>query len=187
MNHDYAKRRSNNTKKVTPVSSKPRPKSANAPPRAFHRRSFFIGIAFTLLAQMSYHWIKQSPKVEQVVSQAKQAILPTTEKNNKPEVTFYQTLPDMKVKVDVKPVPENSQAAYNYVLQAGSFRNANEANQQRAEVMLLGLDATIETTVNASGNTWHRVIVGPFTSRSQLNQARNSLANNNMPTLTLKL
>ncbi len=185
MNHDYAKRRNTNAK-VNPVSSKPRPRSASTSRTVFHMRSFLIGIAVTVLAQMLFHWVKQSPKVEQVVSQAKQAILPTPEKTNKPEITFYQTLPDMKVKVNAKPVPITSQAAYNYVLQAGSFRNANEANQQRAEVLLLGLDATIETTVNASGNTWHRVIVGPFTSRSQLNKARNSLANNNMPTLTLK-
>lgn len=191
MSYDYAKRRSDNTrntntKRSNSVSRKPPAKSSNTSRRAFHLRSFVIGVAVTLFVQMVYHWAKQSPKVEQAVIQAKQAILPTSEKTKKPEITFYQTLPDMKVKIDTKPVPEASSVAYNYVLQAGSFRNANEANQQRAEVMLLGLDATIETTVNASGNTWHRVIVGPFSSRSQLNSARSKLADNNMPTLTLK-
>lgn len=191
MSYDYAKRRSDNNrntsnKRPNSVSRKPPAKPSNTSRRAFHLRSFIIGIAVTLCVQMAYHWAKQSPKVEQAVIQAKQAILPTTDKTKKPEITFYQTLPDMKVKVDTKPVPETSPVAYNYVLQAGSFRNANEANQQRAEVMLLGLDATIETTVNTSGNTWHRVIVGPFRSRSQLNSARSKLADNNMPTLTLK-
>lgn len=92
----------------------------------------------------------------------------------------------MGVKVDVDVVPDVKNEPYRAVLQAGAFRSAEDANQQRAEIMLMGLNANIESSVNDSGTTWHRVIVGPFTSRSDLNKARNTLANNRVSTLVLK-
>lgn len=145
------------------------------------------GIAVALIAQWIFAFAQKSPQVESAISQAKQAVLAEpVQQKPKPDITFYEVLPEQKVKVNVTPTAEPKTLPYNSVLQAGSFRNKNEAEQQRAEVLLLGLPATVETGTNSSGTTWHRVIVGPFSSRSQLNNARNTLANNNMPSLTLK-
>lgn len=184
MSHDYAKKK---TAAKKPAAANAQRVKKPAAKRDHSRLVFFLlGVAATVTVQVAYHLSKDSPQVEHVVNQAKQAVAPAPKKPAKPDITFYNTLPDMKVKVDVETVQDREQESYNYALQAGSFRNKDDANQQRAEIMLLGLEATIESRTNDEGSTWHRVIVGPFTSRSNLNKARNILVNNNMPTLTIK-
>lgn len=185
MSHDYARKKST-TKKTASGGNAQRVKKPAAKTGLPRWAFFLMGVFATITVQVIYHLAQKSPQVEQVVNQAKQAVTPEPKKPAKPDITFYKTLPDMKVKVDVETVPDRAQESYNYALQAGSFRSKDDANQQRAEIMLMGLDARIESSTNAQGSTWHRVIVGPFTSRSDLNKARNILVSNNMPTLTIK-
>nr|WP_246386788.1 SPOR domain-containing protein [Litorivivens lipolytica] len=70
-------------------------------------------------------------------------------------------------------------------MQAGSFKTNADADRRRAELLLLGLEAKIEA-VEANGDTWHRVYVGPFTSRSKLSKARTTLISEGIETLLLK-
>ena len=65
------------------------------------------------------------------------------------------------------------------------FRRQNDADRLRAQLLLLNFEATIETVNNANG-VWHRVIVGPFGSRSKMAKARSILAANNINYLLLK-
>lgn len=100
---------------------------------------------------------------------------------------FFTLLPEREVIVpdeqprDVEPTTEQ----YNYILQAGSFKTTKDADRRRAELLLLGLEAKIET-VEANGDIWHRVYVGPFTSRSKLSKARATLISEGIETLLLK-
>ncbi len=100
---------------------------------------------------------------------------------------FFTLLPEREVIVpdeqprDVAPSTEE----YNYILQAGSFKTSKDADRRRAELLLLGLEAKIEA-VQANGDTWHRVYVGPFTSRSKLSKARSTLISEGIETLLLK-
>lgn len=64
---------------------------------------------------------------------------------------------------------------YLWILQAGSFREANDADELRARLLLLGLDAST-TAVELNKETWHRVIVGPFESELDRNRAQDRLA-----------
>lgn len=100
---------------------------------------------------------------------------------------FFTLLPEREVIVpDEQPrdsAPSNEQ--YNYILQAGSFKTTKDADRRRAELLLLGLDAKTEA-VQANGDTWHRVYVGPFTSRSKLSKARSTLISEGIETLVLK-
>lgn len=70
-------------------------------------------------------------------------------------------------------------------LQVGSFRSAAEADRRRAQIILLGLEARVES-VQASGDTWYRVQAGPFTSREKLSKARNQLSAQGIESLLLK-
>lgn len=189
MSHDFAKTKNNAAK-----SSKKPAAAANRRKKTAHKSGsgnipgwlFFVsGVICTLAVQFLFHLIKQDNQLSDTIEQARKAGQEVVEKTPRPDITFYKTLPKMEVDVTVEPVPKRDQETYNYVLQAGAFRSLDDANQQRAEIILLGLDAVIESHTNDSGTTWHRVIVGPFTSRSDLNQARNQLVNNNMPTLTI--
>lgn len=72
-----------------------------------------------------------------------------------------------------------------YILQAGSFRNGADADRRRAQILLLGLDAKVES-VEANGDRWHRVYVGPFTSHNTLSDARAKLIGESIDTLVVR-
>jgi cell division protein FtsN len=72
-----------------------------------------------------------------------------------------------------------------FILQAGSFRSATEADKRRAQVQALGLPSRRES-VSAGGDTWYRVLVGPFPSRDAVTQARDKLAAQNIDTIIVR-
>lgn len=69
-----------------------------------------------------------------------------------------------------KPAPTT-----HYYLQAGSFRSKVDAEDARARIALLGQSVRVEVG-SVRGETWHRVVAGPFTNRQQLEQAQKQLA-----------
>ena len=73
-----------------------------------------------------------------------------------------------------------------YLLQAGSFKVASDAEAQRVKLLLLNLSATVETVGIGSGEKWHRVLVGPFTDASSMASARAKLSENAIDSLLLK-
>lgn len=91
--------------------------------------------------------------------------------------------PDAKPQT-AKPEP-TIPAGEKYILQAGSFRNGSDADRRRAQILLLGLDAKVEA-VEANGDRWHRVYVGPFTSHNTLSDARAKLIGESIDTLVVR-
>jgi cell division protein FtsN len=75
---------------------------------------------------------------------------------------------------------------YSYLLQAGSFRVAGDAEALRVKLLLLNLTASVETVGLKSGDKWHRVLVGPYTDTSSMAFARAKLAENAIDSLLLK-
>lgn len=61
-----------------------------------------------------------------------------------------------------------------YFLQAGAFRSAQDADNVKAQILLLGLDATVAVGEH-DGAPINRVRVGPFTGIDELNKARAKL------------
>ena len=104
---------------------------------------------------------------------------------------FYRLLPESEVvPPDVEAYSfkeKNAEGATRYLIQAGSFRNAEDADRLRAKLILEGLDVTVTPVRSQQGQLWHRVIVGPFTDRSALNKAEDTLANANTEFLTLEI
>lgn len=93
----------------------------------------------------------------------------------------------MEVEVDPAEIAKarTSKTTELFILQAGSFRQREDADRRRAELLLLGLDPKVEETTGDNGR-WFRVYVGPFESRSRLAKARSLTAGQNIDTLTLK-
>lgn len=112
---------------------------------------------------------------------------------------FYTLLPEREVIVPnereaIKPADKPKTAPgqatpaepeESLFLQVGSFRAAQEADRRRAQIILLGLEAKVES-VQANGDTWYRVQAGPFTSRDKLSKARNQLSAEGIESLLLK-
>jgi cell division protein FtsN len=94
-------------------------------------------------------------------------------------------------KVDPKPVaqphatqPETERTVY--VLQAGSFKSGADADSVRASLLLLNMQANIEKVPAGNNQTWHRVLVGPFTSKAELSAAKAILTRNGIDSIQLK-
>lgn len=74
--------------------------------------------------------------------------------------------------------------AVNYLLQAGSFQDKQEADERRAKITLLNMSADIVPGV-VGGRTWYRVQVGPFAGRNAAEDARKQLSASNIDSLPL--
>lgn len=72
-----------------------------------------------------------------------------------------------------------------FYLQAGSFPTLETAQGVRAQLLLTGQEVEIETG-QVANKTWHRVLVGPFKSREQLESAKKQLANNGFKNLLVQ-
>lgn len=134
--------------------------------------------------------------------------------SNLPKFDFYAVLPQMEVVLPRSEAPETkagsgksaqTQAPSNstqqkagdtkaeadqqgqFLLQAGSFRDKSSAEQLRAEFILQGFDASVQPGVLASGDTWYRVMIGPFTSKSSMRQAQDRLSALNVETLAIQV
>ena len=85
-----------------------------------------------------------------------------------------------------KPRDSVSQAtSEQYLLQAGSFRQREDADRRRAELLLLGLEPQVEEATGDNGR-WYRVYLGPYSSRSEMSRARSLTAGQDIDTLLLK-
>ena len=86
---------------------------------------------------------------------------------------------------DVRKPPTATELPEPYLLQAGSFRQHDDAERRRAQLLLLGLEPIIEEISNGNG-IWFRVYLGPFESRELMVRARSLTTNQNIETLLLK-
>ncbi|WP_339639901.1 SPOR domain-containing protein [uncultured Porticoccus sp.] len=118
----------------------------------------------------------------------------------KPRFDFYTLLRETEVIVPDSSVPQAEDEPPNqsastpatptakevFLLQVGSFKSNRDADSLRARLLLLNLSASIEMVTPRPGETWHRVLVGPFTNRAELASARDSLSGNGIDSLLLK-
>ena len=108
----------------------------------------------------------------------KQAIPPPP----KPRFDFYTLLPEMEVVIPEREIQGKTEAGIKrveqpgtYYLQVGSFLGAEQADRFKAELILLGLEASIQTVTINNTDTYHRVRVGPFQDLDVLNKSRQTL------------
>jgi len=119
---------------------------------------------------------------------------PRDEPPPKPRFDFYTILPEMEVVVpdqEVTGKPKKGLAQVDkpgtYFLQTGSFKAFDQADRLKAQLALLGLEASIETVTINNKETWHRVRVGPYKNLNDLNKARALLNENNITAVLLKV
>ena len=72
-----------------------------------------------------------------------------------------------------------------YILQAGAFGAASDAEAVKARIALLGLSARVESA-EIQGNTVYRVRMGPYGTASALAEAKAKLANGGLPAMAIK-
>ncbi len=108
---------------------------------------------------------------------------------------FFTVLPEMEVVVPERELTDpgaesgtspSEAASESFILQAGSFRSAADADQMKARLALLGSVADIQQ-VTVNGETWHRVRIGPVQGARQADQLRRQMLDNGIDVLVLKV
>lgn len=75
----------------------------------------------------------------------------------------------------------------NYFLQAGAFQTDGEADNLKAKLALMGVEAQIQTANIPDKGVWHRVRVGPFANIEELNKTRGLLSKNGIQATLVKI
>lgn len=83
------------------------------------------------------------------------------------------------------PAPAPPAATERYVLQAGAFRSSSDAESLRARIALSGLVARVETA-QIDGDTVYRVRLGPYSTASQLESAKQQLSGNGIEAVAIR-
>lgn len=122
-------------------------------------------------------------------------VAPRGEDSKRQKYDFFTVLPEMEVVVPEqelagKAQPESASTPSasddtRYLLQVGSFRAMNDADQLKARLALLGIVARVQS-VTVNDATWHRVRVGPVTSAREADELRSRLADNGIDSLVMK-
>jgi cell division septation protein DedD len=109
------------------------------------------------------------------------------QQNSQVKFDFYEILKVKEVNVDERVIEKTpTQKNIIYFLQAGSFKQLNDADTLRARLLLQGLPVSIEKTSKSNDQEWYRVVAGPFDTRSKLAKARGVLASNEINSIVLK-
>lgn len=177
-----AQARSNKTEKRKTNSRKPSSPKKTAPFWAWILISIcIIGFGF-FLTQLS-----SKENGTQINAEETNTKEPTEEQISQVKFDFYEILKGKEVNVDERAIEKTpEQKNITYFLQTGSFKQLSDADTLRAKLLLQGLPVSIEKTTNKNGQEWHRVVAGPFDTRSKLAKARGILASNEINSIVLK-
>jgi hypothetical protein len=107
---------------------------------------------------------------------------------------FYTILPEFETVLPEheKITPRSSPAptpeeGVNYVLQAASYANINDADRLRAELALSGLEAYIEKVSIGNKGDYYRVRLGPFDRLDELNRVDHQLSKLGVEAMRIKV
>lgn len=110
----------------------------------------------------------------------------------KPRFDFYRILPgteetpgNQQAQDTQKPPPPAAKEAF--YLQAGAFQKASDADNLKARLALLGVEASVQTTTLPDRGIWYRVRIGPYTGIEELNRTRDTLKQNGVDTTLIKV
>lgn len=155
-----------------------------------------IGLTLGVALAASVHLHHTTRGDQPAVQPGPTTVEPATngEPRRRPTFDFYRMLPSYEVVIPEQETAMPSSAEQPsvqrsgvYVLQAGSFRSAQDADRQRAQLALLGVESHIQTVTIDDTDTWHRVRVGPMSDLAELNNIRRRLSSNSVEALVIRV
>ena len=116
-------------------------------------------------------------------------------KGERPKFDFYRILPGSEEPATEKELKDAAKIAKSqpesvkgvFFIQAGSFQNPADADNQKAKIAILGFESNVEPTALPDKGTWYRVRLGPYATLEELNQVRRTLAQNGIDANLVKL
>lgn len=168
---------------------------------SFNWSSFVLGLGIGLGLTLAVYLAEDLPSLSAfVIAQKQKSENPAPEvpvaRETLPEPTFdfYKILPNMEVNVseyeteEETSIPdETSDVPATYILQVGSFKKFEAADEVKAKLALLGVKADIQRVVINGQDVYHRVRVGPYKNTGNLEEVQQRLLSNNLDFKILKL
>lgn len=108
----------------------------------------------------------------------------------KPRFDFYNILPGSEEPITEQNIKQARQLPAGtevYYLQAGAFQSENDADNLKAKLALLGIEAVIQTANLPDKGLWHRVRVGPYSNVDEADKVRATLAQNKVTASLIKV
>ena len=153
------------------------------------------GLLSVLLAYCPVAEVAAQPKSPAPKPEAKSDVKPAAKpdakvakaEDEKPRFDFYKILPgaeeplserDLK-RAEQKPAGAGSKEVY--FLQAGAFQNAADADNMKARLALMGMEASIQTAAIPDKGMLHRVRVGPEAERADADRLSARLKGRGLP------
>jgi cell division protein FtsN len=114
----------------------------------------------------------------------------TARTDDKPRFDFYSILPGNEDASGPKPGKEPprapaAEAKETFYLQAGAFHSPAEADNMKARLALLGIEANVQNAATDRG-ALHRVRIGPFSRVEEVNRTRDRLKQNGIDSTLIK-
>jgi cell division protein FtsN len=114
-------------------------------------------------------------------------------KQPEPRFTFYKILPELEAIIpesEIKTLKHEESLGkkpptVKYLLQAGSFTNAQDAEKLKAKLSALKIKSHIET-VKIENAAWNRVKIGPFNNMADADRVRTYLRSNQLDSVVQK-
>lgn len=128
--------------------------------------------------------------------EGKDAKIPAKGEDGKPRFDFYRILPGQEEPVSEKQLKDAAKQGTKsaaepskdaYFIQAGAFQNPADADNLKAKLALMGLEAGVEPTEVPEKGTWYRVRLGPLTSVEEINRIRSQLLQNGITGTLVKV
>jgi len=113
----------------------------------------------------------------------------------KPKFDFYKILPGQEEPVSERELRERMKGGRGqqdgpkdvYFIQAGSFQNPADADNQKARLAILGFESSVEPANLPDKGTWYRVRLGPYNKLDEINRIRQALAQANIDASLVKI
>ena len=181
------------------ITSKKKTRSGNTG----QLKSFFsglaVGLCVAIIVYFYQHDLGQQTEIvpPEVTIESPEPDLDLPSDTPPPSFDFYEILPNMIVNVSEWEAEENEDIEEQnqlgdekpgiYILQIGSFKQYDAADEQKAKLALMGIIADIQRVVINGKDIRHRVRVGPYGDPEKLSMIREQLTENNLSYMLLKL
>src|SRR5262245_48934854 len=131
---------------------------------------------------------EKDAKAPSIAGRPQTANAPAAGAAEKPKFDFYKILPGSEEPVTERELRERLRASRAapqgqqevskdvYFIQAGSFQNPADADNQKARLAILGFESSVEPANLPGKGTWYRVRLGPYQKLDEINRIRQSLA-----------
>ena len=112
----------------------------------------------------------------------------------KPHFDFYKILPGTEEPVSEQQIKQAEKAPatiesgkVTFFLQAGSFQNGADAENLKARLALIGVEAGVQAADVGEKGIWHRVRIGPYAKIEDTAKVRQMLAQNGIEATLIKV